>query len=147
MDPAIRCSVNAPASHDPEVARTELNSSTVHSLSASIYTRAHKRARAWTKVCGWSHTLLFHSVSNPLCPGVWPHFYTGSLCARAIPLWRSMHASVHSLYVYPVYVHTGVRWEVRTQLSTGGRLQPVCTQPSTYNTWHILRQCTSFLLS
>lgn len=59
VDPAIRCSLNAPASRDTEVARTELNSPTVQSLCASA--------------CIYVGSRLFSSSLGrqlPLCPGV-----------------------------------------------------------------------------
>ena len=88
MDPAIRCSVNAPASHDPEVARTELNSSTVHSLSLSLslplHIRAHINAHAPERRCVGGATLFFFTRSRTLSVRVFDHISTLGLCVRAL---------------------------------------------------------------
>lgn len=84
MDPAIRCSVNAPASHDPEVARTELNSSTVHSLSLILHTRAHINAHAPQRRCVGGATLFFFIRSRTLSVRVFDHISTLGLCVRAL---------------------------------------------------------------
>lgn len=104
-------SVNAPASHDPEVAGTELNSSTVHPL-VCIYHIRTRRISLSLSLFSFSLSLqsslsgclttFSHCISVYVC-----------VCARAHATIPEVDARQYALTMcLPAYVHTGVRREV-----------------------------------